>query len=989
MTDERLGTLFDNGPFGFLVVGHDERIVDANPASYRMLGYSNAELIGRLFAEITHPDDVDADDSLAEQLSRGALPFLQCERRFVRRDGSIVWTRLTASIYQNPDGPSGCWLVMLEEISQYKRTEEALRSGEAKRRALLSAIPDAIFQIGRDGVYLDFIPAKGFELLVSPEEFLGRRIEDVLPPDVAEPALFHISRVLDTGETQSYEYELVVSGTERSYEARIVPAGGDTVLAVVREITERKRTEEALRESEQRLRTLVEHAPEALVIFDVDSERFIDVNENAVRLYGRSRAELLRLGPIQLSPPAQPDGRSSHEAAAEQIAAALKGETPVFEWVRGSITNITHRREVAEALRASRDVLRAVFDASPLPTLMLDRDGYVRMWNRAAERTFGWGANEVIGRPPPFVPQTKIGEFNALRHHVLQTKTAEEIETTRVTKNGVLLEVSLSSAPLLEGGGAVVGIVNVLADITSRKRAETALRESEVKYRALVEHATYGIFRASQEGRFLAVNPALAEMLGYDSEDELLAANIASDVCLDPGRLKRLMTQAAMTDRIDDVETKWKRKDGTIITVRLSGRMVRGADGRIEAVEMIVEDVTQQRALQAQLRHAQKMEGIGQLTGGIAHDFNNILTAVLANAELIASALPEELAALRAEVDDIRGAVRRGAAMIRKLMAFSRREHLDMRPIDMAGVVEDLVPMLRRLLPEHIEIEATRAEDGATARADRNAIEQVVLNLATNARDAMPDGGVLNIGTTTVILDERYRALHGWGDPGEYVCLCVSDTGSGMEDALRSKIFEPFFTTKPQGEGTGLGMAMVYGLVKQHGGFIDVESQVDHGTVVKVYFPVVPDLQLEGVPVPPPRQVTGGTEAILLVEDEESIRRASRRVLERYGYTVLVAPDGLEAFSLLKDPTTRVDLVITDVVMPRLGGRKLYDAVRAEGIDVRFIFTSGYAERDVQDRIQLDPQMPFLHKPWTVADLLMRVREVLDEEIPVPEGQLP
>ncbi len=995
--------VFENGPLGMALVDSNFHILRVNSALCAMLGYTQSELVTHTFLEFSHPEDTDVSAERVRRVFEGELTHYQVERRYVRRDGSTLWANLTVSAILAPKQTT-LVLGVLEDITERKRVEEALRESESKNRALLHAVPDPIFRLTGDGVCVDYIPAKGFETPATSAGFLGRSVSEILPQELADEATRVIRRSLSTGSIQTFEYDHPLDGTLRRLEARIVPDGQEHVLAVIRDISERAQAERALRESEQRLRTLVEHAPEALVILDVDTGRFIDVNRHAVELFGRSREELLRMGPVHLSPPTQPDGSNSNELAKQFIEEALAGRLPVYDWVhrhssgrsvpceirlvrlpsagrrliRGSLIDITERREVAEALRASRDGLRAVFDASPLPTLMLDRDGFVRMWNSAAQRTFGWTADEVIGWRPPIVPPNRLEEFNALRLRVLSGEPVRNVETQRLAKDGQTIDVSLSAAPLADRNGAVIGIVNALVDITPRKRAERAVRESEAKYRALVEHATYGIFRASRNGQFLAVNPALAEMLQYESEAALAEVDIAQDIYVDHEHWDRMMRRLERIERIDGVEAKWMRKDETVITVRLSGRAVRSVEGHVDAVEMIAEDVTKQRALESQLRHAQKMEAIGQLTGGIAHDFNNILTAVLSNAELIQGGLPKEAQALRSEVDDIRAAARRGAAMIRKLMAFSRREHLDIHRLDLGEVVEELAPMLRRLLPEHIEVKVLRHNVRAVVRADRGAIEQIVLNLATNARDAMPDGGALRIETRITTLDEQYRSTYGWGEPGDYVCLAVHDTGMGIDDAVRGKIFEPFFTTKPPGEGTGLGMAMVYGLVKQHGGFINVDSEVGQGTAVRMYFPVDRSVDPIDVPAQHPSDVRGGTEAILLVEDEEAIRRACQRVLQRFGYTVRVAADGQEALAVLRNQDIAIDLVITDVVMPKLGGRKLHEAARAAGLNVKFVFTSGYAARDMRDSVELDPMLPFLHKPWTVVDLLKRVREVLD-----------
>jgi len=387
---------------------------------------------------------------------------------------------------------------------------------------------------------------------------------------------------------------------------------------------------------------------------------------------------------------------------------------------------------------------------------------------------------------------------------------------------------------------------------------------------------------------------------------------------------------------------------------------------------------TNRRALEGQLRQAQKMEAIGQLTGGIAHDFNNLLTIILSNVELVKSDVPvgEEPGPDLAEIE---AAARKGAAMVRKLLAFSRTGQLELGPVELTRLVRDLSEMLRRLLPESIDVGVTAAPDCPPVLADPGAVEQILLNLATNARDAMPHGGALNIVVEPRSLDDQFRDAMGDGRAGLYVCLTVSDTGAGMDATVQERLFEPFFTTKPPGVGTGLGMAMVYGLVRQHGGLVNVDSAPGRGTAVRVYFPAA--TRVVAAPARPraaPPPGVGGSETILLVEDEAGIRRVAQRALERAGYRVLTAEDGVEALDVVRVHAKEIRLVVSDVVMPRCGGPELHEAVVRAGHSIPFLFMSGYAARDADSAEKLDPDLPVLHKPWSVADLLGRVRQMLD-----------
>jgi len=389
---------------------------------------------------------------------------------------------------------------------------------------------------------------------------------------------------------------------------------------------------------------------------------------------------------------------------------------------------------------------------------------------------------------------------------------------------------------------------------------------------------------------------------------------------------------------------------------------------------VFAEDVSERHGLEEQLRQAQKMEAIGQLTGGIAHDFNNLLTIILANAELLARG-PDE-----ACVRDIVSAAVSGRLMVNQLLGFARRSTLTLEPMHLGQLVNDLAAVLRRVLPADIEMLVFADEDLPEVAADGHAVEQILLNLVNNSRDAMPDGGVLRLETSCTWISDAQRDVLGPGSASEFVCLAIDDTGAGMDEATRQRAFEPFFTTKPVGKGTGLGLATVYGLVKQHGGFVQIDSAPGAGTRLRIYFPVVDETtrrRASGahtqLSVPEPR----GHETILVVEDQAQLRRATVYTLERAGYTVLAAADGIEALQLLRHHGAPIHLVFSDLVMGRLGGRGLYQIERREGRETPFLFTSGYAGAG-RGEDPLDPALPFLPKPWTSADLLARVRQVLD-----------
>jgi len=409
---------------------------------------------------------------------------------------------------------------------------------------------------------------------------------------------------------------------------------------------------------------------------------------------------------------------------------------------------------------------------------------------------------------------------------------------------------------------------------------------------------------------------------------------------------------------------------------RPRGRPPRGAPAKRSA-ERNGASAAERDTLDQQQRRTEKMEALSQLAGGMAHDFNNLLTTILTTADLIGGELIGDSTVL-SDLETIKTASRRGSELIRKLLAFARRQRLDLQPVVLGTLLQDTAVVLRRLLPADVELQLEVHEPGCAARADPVAVEQILINLVTNARDAMPGGGTIAIGTACEDVSLAACARRGWGTPGRYAVLSVADTGVGMDPETQRHLFEPFFTTKPVDAGTGLGLAMVYGLVRQHDGFVDVLSTPGTGTTVRVLLPAAEPAARRASPAAGTAQLRG-TETILLAEDEDALRRAATRVLEKHGYRVLEAANGAEALEVFGRHETEIALIVADVVMPTLGGPQLIRELRAAGKGVKVLFTSGYPARDAQETRALDPGLPFLAKPWTITELLRRVREVLDQ----------
>jgi two-component system, cell cycle sensor histidine kinase and response regulator CckA len=494
-----------------------------------------------------------------------------------------------------------------------------------------------------------------------------------------------------------------------------------------------------------------------------------------------------------------------------------------------------------------------------------------------------------------------------------------------------------------------------------------------------VQSAVYGIYRSSLEGRFFDVNPALITMLGYDSAEEVLALDPKSDVFVDPSEQMRVMAEFQRGARLDNVEVRWKRKDGSAITVRLSGRVVNNPEETAEVVEIIAEDITERRVLENQFRQAQKMEAVGRLAGGVAHDFNNLLMVISGYAEVLLEHTRRN-DPLYPKIEAIHQATDRATTLTRQLLAFSRKQLLELKVVDLNLIVEDIKRLLRPLIGENIELQTQLAPDLGRTRADAGQIEQVLMNLVVNSKDAMPNGGKIIIQSANARLNhEDVRREYSYIHPGLYVVLSVTDTGEGMDKETQLRIFEPFFTTKEKGKGTGLGLSTVYGIIKQSGGYVLVQSEPGQGTTFRIYLPRVEDaLEPVGTAGTSSSQ-NGGSETVLLVEDEESVRQLVRETLESKGYKVLEADNGEAALRIVSNYSDKIDMLITDVVMPGMSGRELSARLCASRPQTKVLYLSGYTEDAIGHEGVVDPDTAFLQKPFTLQMLSRKVREVLGE----------
>jgi len=1010
------------------------RVVDANPAAKALVGMTLAELRETPLFSLVAPEDREAARAAWAAVAAGAALGPR-ELQVVRKDGTSLTAEVGVNVAADADGTRRM-VAVVRDVSTRKRAGilQRVLYRIAQTSASATDIEGLCAEVHR--IVGELTYARNFFIALVQEDgslrFPFFADDRDAPPGVLPPGRTATEYVVRTGQPLHAD-EAVFASLERQGEVQLWGKPAIDWIGV------------PLRHGEETLG--------ALVVQSYDE----------TRRYTAADLDLLTF-------------------TSQHIAEAIA------------------RTAAQEAVRQREATLQAITSAAKDAIVLVDPEGRVSFWNPAAERLLGWTAGEAAGRvlqemiAPEESSGTQRGVFGRFRESSEGPAHGRTLEVAIRHKDGSSLpiELALSSVRL---GGAWHG-VGILRDVRERRRAEAALRESEERFRQLVEHAPSGVLVHAAE-RFVYLNPAAARIYGASSEEELLGRPVMERVhpddrgsvaerfhslyrerraapamhqrCLridgtvidievssvpirfrdqdaalvfisdisqrlrqesERTRLAAAVEQAAEIAVITDLDgtiqyvnpafervTGYSREEaigqnprilksglqdpevyrqlwgalaagqvytGTFVNRKKNGEHyvaevvispVRDASGRVAQYVGLQRDVSRERDLEEQLRQVQKMEALGELTGGIAHDFNNLLGVMLANTALLKADLPADRPEPRSYVADIERAILAGAETVRKLLAFSRKERLALRALDLGRELRDIERVLRLTLPETIGIRLDAPATGPAILADAGALQQILLNLGTNARDAMPQGGVLTVSARQVeFRPDDDPVVDGFDQPGAYACISVTDSGCGMDPETQQRIFEPFFTTKPTGEGTGLGLPMVFGLMKQHGGFVHVYSEPGQGTTVRLYFPLT-DASVGAAPEAAPT-AEHGTETILVVEDQETLRRATARALRKLGYQVLVAADGSEALDVLGEHGTEIGLVISDVVMPNVGGLELYRRIRESGNPVPFFLTSGYAA-GTGDAAGVPLDVSVLEKPWTLESLGRRIREVL------------
>jgi len=904
--------------------------------------------------------------------------------------------------------------------SERKRTEEALLEKEAQYRPLTENMTDILWtaDLGMNTTYVS--PSIERVLGFTVEERLKQSLHEQMPPETLQMAAERLAEELEFDEERDPERYAFLEldyyhkdGSIRCLETTLSfirdehgkPVG---IHGISRDITERKRAEEALRESEEKYRRIYENS--VVGFFQSTPEgRFLDVNSAFAKMLGYGSPEELvsSVSDIASQTYANPEDRSRYHNALQaqgyvedfQLKVRCKDGSKVWlsdssrayfyedgKIVRyeGIVVDITERKRAEEALRESEERYRTILESIADGYYEVDLAGNLSFCNDSVCELLGYSRDELMDMNyRQYTDEhSAAGLFRAF-NEVYRTGRSTKVfgwEVIRKDQSRRFVEASVTL--MKDGKGNPSGFRGIVRDITDRKTAEEALRASEKNYRDIFENAVMGIFQTTLDGRYLRANPTGAKMYGYESPEDMIhsVTDMSHQIYVHPEDRTRFLEIMKGKGSVEAFESEHYRKDKSKIWTVLHSRPVRDNTGRVLYYETTIEDITERKQaeeerkrLQAQLSQAQKMESIGILAGGIAHNFNNILMGIQGRASLMMM----DKAPSGSDYEHLKGIkeyVKDATDLTRDLLGFARGGKYEVKPIDLNALIKHENRMIGRTKKE-IHVQGKYAKGLWTAEVDPGQIRQVLMNIYVNAWQAMPGGGDLYVQTENVTLGEEYVKPFAI-NPGRYVKLSVTDTGIGMDDATKEKIFDPFFSTKDTGQGSGLGLASVYGIIKNHNGFINVYSEKGIGTTFTIYLPASDKEVTEENRETDRHEIQYGSGTVLLVDDEDMIVNVGQKMLERLGYQVLVAKSGWEALDIYNSREKDIDLVILDMIMPGMGGGEAYDRLKEMDWDVRVLLASGYSINGQAKEIMGRGCMGFIQKPFTMEELSRKVKEV-------------
>ena len=987
-----LERLFEYSIDGVLETLADGAILRANPAACRALGYGAAEL-----CQLRRQDVVVEDASLLALMSRrNEAGSIAGEAVLRRSDGSTFPVTFSSAMIPSEDGLPHSY-VIFRDISESKRAESALRESETKYRLLVEQSPEGIFLCDAQGALLEVNRAGERMLGYSAEELRGKHVIDLVPADEKSRVGPEIARLAEGGIVRSRWTARRKDGStfEGELTASQLPDG--RLQAVAHDVTERKQAETALRESEQRYRELVEASVN--VVWSMDERGFFSfATQNIHDVLGWSPDELLGHHFSEFV------AEEQRELASSRFATAMEGK-PIMDLelnirrpdgadaviylsarpmrgahgeIRGAIgtaQDVTAQRAAEKQARENEEKLKVALGL--IDMAVFTQDSALRYtWMYRPQ--LGYQSEEVVGRTDAeLLPAEAAAKTTALKRRALETGLPQQGEVSVVLQDGEVHEYALVIEPQRDPTNRLVGIIGASLDVTHRKWTEQQLaegterlRSAEAQFRSLIENALDLILVVDDQGVIQFASPSVMRLLGYAPDSVIGEPGLEfihpDDRAAAATALRHVRSQPALPSQ---ATLRARHANGSWRTFEIVGKQM---EHDPDSVVLNGRDVTDRQRLEEQFRQAQKMEALGRLTGGVAHDFNNMLAVILSYSSMTI----EKLATndpRRGDLLEIKAAAERAAGLTRQLLAFSRRQVLRPTLVDLNTVVSGMKGMLSRMIGEDVQLVVHPAAEPVVANVDNAQLEQVILNLAVNARDAMPEGGTLTIDIERIAVDAS--DVSGL-EPGGYAVLTVADTGCGMDAATRMHVFEPFFTTKEMGKGTGLGLSTVFGIVEQSGGQISVKSEVGRGSSFRILLPMTEVPTVAAAEPRNERALARASGTVLLVEDEEIVRRLAATILESGGLRVITAQSADEAMAALERHGP-VDLLLTDVVMPNASGLQLAGRVRSRfGAGLPVVYMTGYPSRS-EGNDAIPPDAGLVLKPFSPESLLAKVHEAM------------
>ena len=991
------------------------KFVFVNDAACEMFGKPRGQVLGKTDYELFPKEQADIfrrhDDCVFET---GEADVNEEQITDAQSNDRTIVTKKT--LYVSKAGEE--YIVgAIRDITERKRAEEALLESEVKYRTIVENSLGGIY-IHQDGLFR-FVNKRWCEIYGYTHEEI---VDKLGPMDITHPADRHVVQghvtELLTGTLNANRFThkaIRKDGTTITVNVlgnRMIYRGRPASTGTVYDITEQERAEEQLQQKTALLEAQVNASLDGIIVVDkgkkiLQNQQVNDLLKTPGHIAESDDDEAqVAWVKSQAKHPEQFDEKIAYMLAhrGETIRDELEFNdgTVLDTYTRPVIGNdgkhygriwtfrdITERKRTEEELQRAHRRLSDIIDFLPDATFVIDREKRVVAWNKAIEEMTGVTKEEILGKgdyayavpfygePRPIVIDLVLQrneEMEKIYDHVQRegSKLSMEVYVPK-TYRGRGAYLSATASPLFDREGNVVGAIETIRDTTEQKRIEKALQESEERYRTAIESSNDGVALVRGD-RHIYVNRKFLEIFGYLSLEEVAGKTLYLTVHPDDREKvvsynRRRQRGEAVPDRY---EFKGLRKDGEVVYIEASATVTTYQGEPVSLV--FLRDVTERKSLEVQLRQSQKMEAIGTLAGGVAHDFNNILMVLMGYANLLQMQMGQNDPS-RVYVDQILASTAKAANITQSLLVFGSKQTMEMKPHKITTIVKDVEKLLQRLMPEDIEL-TIKLGDDATVRADMTQIDQVLINLATNARDAMPKGGRLTIETGRVVIDEEFRRTYGYGKPDAYALILVTDTGMGMDEKTQEKIFEPFFTTKELGKGTGLGLSIIYGIIKQHNGYINVSSRPGEGSAFLLYLPEVKETPREARSAV--RKAKGGSETLLLAEDNADIRAVMSGILSMSGYTVIEAVNGRDAVEKFSEHKNQIALIILDVVMPEKNGKEAYEEIRTMRHDIKALFMSGYTADIVLDKGVFGEALDYIAKPIAPNDLLHKVRNILD-----------